>query len=324
MKLNFLSVSLILILLIAVFIIIPFWKPIIWGIVLSIVFFPAKVFINKIIKNDLIASLLVLILMVIVVMVPFLILIVVSGSQINAIIEFISNALKSYSNTTLPYIGKLSYYLNGNLQNILTFASKNALNIFSYTYKTITDIIFAFLVGFYLIKDKDKFLAYIEGFVKDKGTFQILIDTIRQSLKATLVGGLTIALLQGFLIAVGFLIAGIGGFFIWIIVGAIVSFVPMVGTALVWLPAGVYFLLIGSYFKGVFLIIWGGIFVGSVDNYIRPLLIGSYMNIHPLLLFFSIMGGVVLFGLVGLLVGPIVVSLADASLSVYKNKILDK
>ncbi|WP_086033996.1 AI-2E family transporter [Desulfurella amilsii] len=320
MKLNFLNLSLITILLLSAVVIAPFWKPILWGIVLAIIFTPLKTYVQKIIKGELLASVIVLVFMIILILLPFVFLVTVSSSQINSIANFTKKAILEYANFNLPFLGSIKQYTaNLNVQ-ILDFLTKNAFSVFSYTYKTITDLIFALLVAFYLIKDKDKFLDYITSFIKDKQTFEKLKDTIRLSLKATLIGGFIIALIQGFLCALGFLIVGIGGFFIWMALGAVISFVPVVGTALLWAPASVYFLLTGSYLKGIFLLVWGGIFVGSVDNYVRPLLIGSYMSIHPLLLFFSIMGGIVFFGLIGIFIGPIIISLADAVLNVYKKE----
>ncbi|OSS41761.1 putative membrane protein [Desulfurella amilsii] len=287
---------------------------------LAIIFTPLKTYVQKIIKGELLASVIVLVFMIILILLPFVFLVTVSSSQINSIANFTKKAILEYANFNLPFLGSIKQYTaNLNVQ-ILDFLTKNAFSVFSYTYKTITDLIFALLVAFYLIKDKDKFLDYITSFIKDKQTFEKLKDTIRLSLKATLIGGFIIALIQGFLCALGFLIVGIGGFFIWMALGAVISFVPVVGTALLWAPASVYFLLTGSYLKGIFLLVWGGIFVGSVDNYVRPLLIGSYMSIHPLLLFFSIMGGIVFFGLIGIFIGPIIISLADAVLNVYKKE----
>ncbi|AHF98163.1 hypothetical protein DESACE_08120 [Desulfurella acetivorans A63] len=320
MKLNFLSFSLVATIILSVLIIIPFWKPILWGIVLAIVFMPVKVYTQKFVKSDLWASLIVLFIMLILILLPFVFLIGISSSQINSILEFSKKAIAEYSNFNLPFFGFVKDYTANINAQIMDFLTKNAISIFSYTYKTITDLIFALLVSFYIIKDKDKFLNYIESFIQDKKTFEKLKQTIKLSLKATLIGGVIIALIQGILCAVGFLIVGISGFFIWIGLGAIVSFVPVVGTALLWAPASLYFLITGSYIKGLFLLVWGGVFVGSVDNYIRPLLIGSYMSIHPLVLFFSIMGGIVFFGLIGIFVGPIIVSLADAVLNVYKKE----
>jgi predicted PurR-regulated permease PerM len=320
MKLNFLNVSLITILLLCAVVIAPFWKPILWGIVLAIIFTPLKVYMQRFIKSELLSSLTVLVFMIVLILLPFVFLITISSSQINSILDFTRKAILEYANFNLPFFGSIKQYTANFNAQIIDFLTKNALSVFSYTYKTITDLVFALLVAFYLIKDKDRFLVYIASFINDKQTFEKLKDTIRLSLKATLIGGVIIALIQGFLCALGFFIVGIGGFFIWTALGAIISFVPVVGTSLLWAPASIYFLLTGSYLKGIFLLVWGGIFVGSVDNYVRPLLIGSYMSIHPLLLFFSIMGGIVFFGLIGIFVGPIIISLADAVLSVYKKE----
>ncbi len=320
MKLNFLNFALITIIVLSALIIAPFWRPILWGMVLAIIFSPLKTHLQKFFKNEFLASFGVLFLMIVLILLPFTFLITISGSQVNSIVDFTKKALSQYSNFNIPYLGTIGHFSDNISSQIMSFLTKNAISIFSYTYKTVSDLVFALLVAFYLIKDKDKFLDYLTSFIKDKQTFEKLKNTVRLSLRATLIGGVIIAFIQGVLCAFGFLIVGIGGFFIWVIVGAIASFLPVVGTALMWAPAGLYFLLTGSYVKGVFLLIWGALFVGSVDNYVRPLLIGSYISIHPLILFFSIMGGVVFFGLIGIFVGPIVVSLADAVLSVYKNE----
>lgn len=320
MKFNFLNIVLSLVLVLTALIIAPFWKSILWGVILSIIFFPLKIYFQKFIKNNSLASLIVIFMMLIIILIPVAFLFVFSSSQVDLAINFIKSASKGYSDINIPYLGPVRNYLASINGEIINFFNKHALNIFSYTYNSITNLVFAFLIAFYLIKDGEKFLDYIGSFIKDKEIFMELRNTIKTSLKATLVGGFIIAFLQGFLCALGFLFVGIGGFFIWVIVGAIVSFVPVVGMALMWLPASVYFLLMGSYVKGIFLIIWGSLFVGSVDNYVRPLLIGTYMRIHPLLLFFGIMGGIVLFGFIGIFVGPIVISLADSILRVYKKE----
>lgn len=226
MKLNFLNLSLFIIALLSIFIIAPFWKPILWGVVLAIIFSPLKLYLQRFFKSELLSSFAVLFLMVVLILLPFIFLITISSSQVNSIVDFTKHALSQYSNFNIPYIGSIKNVGDNINAQIMGFLTKNAISVFSYTYKTISDLIFALLVAFYLIKDKDKFLDYLASFIEDQQTFEKLKNTVRTSLRATLIGGVIIAFIQGILCALGFLIVGIGGFFIWVIIGAIVSFLP--------------------------------------------------------------------------------------------------
>ncbi|PYX26894.1 MAG: hypothetical protein DMG82_00235 [Acidobacteria bacterium] len=89
---------------------------------------------------------------------------------------------------------------------------------------------------------------------------------------------------------------------------AVCSLIPIVGTMLVWLPTGIYLMATGHLWKGIILILWGALVVGTIDNIIRPLVIGSKVELHPLLLLFSLLGGLQVFGFIGIFIGPVVIS----------------
>jgi predicted PurR-regulated permease PerM len=93
-----------------------------------------------------------------------------------------------------------------------------------------------------------------------------------------------------------------------------------VGTAIIWLPASVYLLLSGKMIAGIFLIVWGVVVIGLADNFIRPLLMKGKAALHPLLILFSILGGVAAFGLFGILLGPLAISLCTVFLQVYAKE----
>jgi len=135
---------------------------------------------------------------------------------------------------------------------------------------------------------------------------------------ATFTGSLAVALVQGALGGLGFWIFGIGAPLVWGAGMALSSLVPVVGTALVWGPVVVYYLLTGSVVKGLVMLVVFGFVVGSVDNILKPILIQRGMEIHTLWVFVSVIGGLSVFGFLGLVLGPFLFTILVVLLEIYK------
>ena len=123
--------------------------------------------------------------------------------------------------------------------------------------------------------------------------------------------GLT-ALVQGMLVGVGFWIAGLPSPLVFGVVAALVALIPMVGSALVWVPGALFLAARGEYGYAIFLAAWGAVVVGMVDNFLRPMLISGRADVPTLAVFVGVMGGLAGFGFIGLFVGPIVLGLLVA------------
>lgn len=123
--------------------------------------------------------------------------------------------------------------------------------------------------------------------------------------------GLT-ALVQGILVGVGFLIAGLPSPLVFGVLAALFALVPFVGTVIIWGPAAIYLAARGEVGQAIFLAAWGVIVVGMVDNFLRPLLISGRASVPTLAVFVGVMGGLSAFGFIGLFLGPIVLGLLVA------------
>lgn len=123
--------------------------------------------------------------------------------------------------------------------------------------------------------------------------------------------GLT-ALVQGILLGIGFAIAGLPSPLVFGVLGAMFALVPVVGTAIIWVPAALWLLAQGETAYAVFMLAWGVVVVGSVDNFLRPILISGRVEVPTLAVFIGVMGGLSAFGFVGLFLGPIVLGLVVA------------
>jgi predicted PurR-regulated permease PerM len=141
--------------------------------------------------------------------------------------------------------------------------------------------------------------------------------------RATIKGTVVIGILQGGLAGLAFAVAGIQAAAFWGTIMAVLSIIPGIGSALVWLPASVILIAGGSYIKGAGLAVFCGVVVGSVDNLIRPRLVGKDTEMHDLLILFGTLGGILMFGMVGIILGPIIAALFVTVWEIYGEAFRD-
>jgi predicted PurR-regulated permease PerM len=141
-----------------------------------------------------------------------------------------------------------------------------------------------------------------------------LFRTVHHSVVANVYGVLAVALGQGLFLGLGFWFVGVRSPVLWGAIGGLASIIPVVGSPLVWVPVVVAFVFMGAYWKALLLGLWGTLIVGSVDNVLRPFVVGARDKQHPMLIALAAIGGTYAFGVLGILLGPLVVSLVAALL----------
>lgn len=128
--------------------------------------------------------------------------------------------------------------------------------------------------------------------------------------RAVVFGTVVTALVQGAMLGIGFWITGLPSPLVFGVLSAVASFVPLIGTALIWVPAAIYLFAQGVMWKTIFLVAWSAVVVGSADNFLRPLLVSGKSQIGTLTVFFGGLGGLAAFGFIGLFLGPVILALA--------------
>ncbi|MFA4917414.1 MAG: AI-2E family transporter [Syntrophales bacterium] len=182
-----------------------------------------------------------------------------------------------------------------------------------------------FYILFFFVRDGDKFLRIVNRFLPlENGMGKMFYERFAITARATMKATLIIGGLQGILGGFVFFIAGIERASIWGIVMVFFSLVPGVGCSIIWAPAGVIMLLTGHTWEGILILISGAAVIGTVDNLLRPVLIGKDVQLHPLLIFLSTLGGIALFGISGFIIGPIIASLFLTSWKMYEHFYRDK
>jgi predicted PurR-regulated permease PerM len=163
---------------------------------------------------------------------------------------------------------------------------------------------------FFFLTDGDKLLRKIMFYIPlPEQDERRMANKFVSVTRATLKGTLLIGVLQGTMAGAGFAAAGIDGALFWGTVMTLLSIIPGIGTALVWVPAVVVLLVTGEVGWGIGLAVWCALVVGSVDNVLRPRLVGRDTQMHELMILFGTLGGILMFGVLGFIVGPIVAAL---------------
>lgn len=200
--------------------------------------------------------------------------------------------------------------------------SQNVLGLLQSAYQGITNFVFwvfvMFFTLFYFLIDGKRALKYLMMLspLRDEHD-RLLIKKFVSISRATLKGTLVVGIIQGLLGGITFWIAGIPSPAIWGIVMVLLSVIPLVGSTILWIPAGIILLLLGDVWQGIFVLAVGAGIISTVDNILRPKLVGKDTQMHPLMVFFATLGGISLFGLPGFIIGPIIVSLFLALGEIY-------
>lgn len=203
------------------------------------------------------------------------------------------------------------------ISSLLGFASGLLKNVFI----SLFNVLVMLAILFFIYRDGRRLEEEFWGVIPLPGADKkALKDNLSRVLTAGVIGILGTCLVQGFLGGIGFWIGGLPSPVLFGSLMAISALVPFVGTALFWLPGGIYLLLAGKTLKGVFLLVWGVLVVGSADNVVRPLLIGGKADLPISLMALGAIGGFAAFGLIGVVVGPLILSISLVLLDIYKAR----
>jgi len=214
-------------------------------------------------------------------------------------------------------VADISSSLGPNMQEIISFIATNIITGLSNLVSKIPSLFIAsfifFISLFYFLRDGERFTNWIETTlpIPRRKKMQI-INHIRQNVDAFVHVTLLIGILQAIIAGVGFLIFGVEYPFLAGAVAGLLSLFPIVGPYFLYGPVGVYLIFSGNTTAGIGILAYGFILGSILDYAARPLLLGRKANIHPLIIFLGVFGGLSMLGLIGVIIGPIILSIASA------------
>jgi predicted PurR-regulated permease PerM len=185
----------------------------------------------------------------------------------------------------------------------------------------LANVFITLFISFYFFRDGEKLITKIRKMVPLSERYvDALIFRFVAVSRATIKGTAVIGLIQSTLGALTLWIFGVGSPLLWFVVMLIISFIPIVGAWLVMHPAAIVQILLGNYWQGIGIFLVTVIVISSVDNVIRPRLVGQFSGLHDLIIFFSALGGIKMFGPLGVLVGPVVAAFFVTLLEIYSEE----
>jgi len=319
----------------------PFLTSIFWAILLAMVFYPLFQRLQRLLnKREVLCAMTMTLLVILVIILPSSLLMVSLANEVVGVYHWVEEMIKTGRLQShleqikeIPILkwiwGRLYQYgdvsqtnptdfLLKNLQQVSTFLFNQTSKIFKGLSTFIIGFFFTLLSLYYLFKDGARLLERLKEIVPIPSEERdLLIFRFKQMVYATIYGGIVVAIIQGALGGIIFWILGISSPVLWGTAMAFLSFIPIGGTALIWGPAAILLLVQGAFLKGIILLLLGIFGISMADNFLRPLFISSRTNIHPLLLFFAVLGGIQVFGLIGLVMGPLIATLCLTLIEIY-------
>lgn len=191
---------------------------------------------------------------------------------------------------------------------------------------TVTAAVNGFLMivsVYYLYLDGPELLHRLMRLIPMNDEYErALFKEFRSTVIAVFFGTAVVAVVQGALTWLVLAIVGVSSAVLWGFIATVLSFLPMVGPALVWLPAAIILFVGGNTWQGIVVAAWGTLVISIVDNILRPLLVKGRLRLHPLMVFLTLFGGLVVFGAIGFVLGPIIASLCMVLLRIWERDFL--
>lgn len=314
----------------------PFLLAIAWAIVLFVLFFPLYVFIRRYVKNSSLASLLTLMIIIVLVAGPLTYLSILLVQQIGALATFLAGGKISLIDLLqhpiiITILEKLTSFLEMDPESLQKAIGQEishwGMNIVSglgvglrNVVKAIFDLVLISLTIFFLFKDAPALFNRVYQYLPfNEEQKQKIIKQAQDIIVSTIYGGVIIALCQGTIGGLAFSFLGIPSPVLWGFAMAIASFLPLVGTSIIWVPACIYLYFQGAMIKAIVLAIIGAAGISSIDNFLRPIIIGHRTRLPFILIFFSVLGGIKFFGLIGFVMGPLVIAVFLSVLEILRS-----
>ena len=324
----------------------PFLTAILAGIIFSYIFYPLYLRIYKKIANKNVASLITssLVILMIILTLFFLLNIVSKEAYTTYLLsrqkvvsgQFISECQPADKSVckTLNYFAdkandpRVKYYFDTTVKGVTTKITESISNILFSIPIFLLDIFIILFVMFFLLKDGEVFVDKVERIMPLKGEYrEHVFKKLNDMAYAVIYGSIIIAIIQGTLAGLGFFIFGLPSPLLWGTVMMFASLIPYIGSSIVWFPASLILIFEGYInletnliIKGILLIIYGIFVVGTIDNILKPKIIGSKGGLHPVLVLLGVVGGLKFLGFVGVIVGPIILAMLVTFINIYEEE----
>ena len=314
----------------------PFTNVILWAAVLAIVFYPMHRRIRARVANPSAAAILSMVLVVVLILLPATFITIAVVRELAGVADNLQADMQRLSSgSTTAGLGwvldRLRVYVDidaaaaqrflaERLQSLGGALAASTLLVVGGAVGAVVQMVLVIFTLFYMFRDGDRIRhAMYETLPLERIQMQDITIRTRDVIAATIYGVLVISAIQGTLGTIIFWVLGLPSPLLWGVVMFFLSMIPIAGAFLVWVPAAIYLALTGAYVKALILVLWGLLVIGSIDNFLSPRLVGRRARLHELLIFFSVLGGLQVFGVLGVVLGPVVVAITLAIIEMLRQ-----
>ncbi len=315
----------------------PFVNVIVWATVLAIAFYPVHERLVRRTHRPSLSALLTSGLVVVTIVIPLLVVTALVVNEVVGLQGYVQQAFKgglapeslapvrTFADWVMRHLGldpsRIVETVTQHASEIAQLAAAYALALATNVTGAIVSFVFIIFTIFFLFRDGVRMASRIPDFLPfDRARSEAVLRRIRDVIYASVYGVLVIAAIQGLLMGLSFSALGIPSAALWGVITVVTSVIPLLGAGAVWGPGALYLLLTGQWVKAILLIAWGAAVVSSVDNFLRPKLVGGRVGLSELVIFFSVLGGIQVFGVLGIVVGPVVFAIAGSLIEVLSER----
>lgn len=328
------GITLVIIAVLILFVIIPYLTAIITAGLLAYILYPLYSKLNAKIKKPNTSALIVSISMIFIALLPFLALIQITTDETQAAYNIArerlgNSTLENYCETSTTVVCMFSdlltmveaeesiqRFVKNAYESMSNYLLKIGSNFIVAIPSFVLNIFIVIFITYYLLKDGKNLVHKLFDIIPIRKKYKTMVKGRFSSvMRGVLFGQIYVALIQGGLAAIGYFIFGINAAIFWGLVTALFALVPLVGTAIVWVPASFSLILrgilesSGELWMGIGLFLYCALLVSTIDNFLRPKLISAESKSHPVVVLLGVLGGIKTFGIIGILVGPLILSM---------------
>lgn len=319
-------------------VLLPFYGTLLWSVIVALLFAPLhRRLLGRMRHRRTLAALLTTLTAVVIVVVPFVLLSATLANEAAGLyariqsgdisptpyLRGVFDALPRWAATLLEHFGLVDFdtlqrWLSIKLEQASGFVATQAFSLGQNTFGFAASLLITPYLAFFLIRDGDRIVhAMRRALPLTPAHKQELLDKFSAVIRSTVRGNMIVAAIQGALGGLAFWFLGVRGALLWAVVMAFLSLLPAIGAALVWLPVAIWFFATGAIWQSIALAAWGIFVIGLVDNLLRPILVGKATLMPDYVVMITTLGGIVLFGINGFVLGPVIAAMFFAVWHLY-------
>jgi predicted PurR-regulated permease PerM len=310
---------------------VPFLAPLAFALALAVLFTPFQKWLETKLKRPAVAAVVSTLVIGLIVVVPLTFvgeqLVVQAARSAEVVQARVKSGEWRQSLQTQPLLASLvdaveqRIDLPGTIKSLTTWLSTTAGSIVKGSVVQLIGICLTFYLLFFFLRDRQEALRTLKALSPlTESEMETVFTRVGDTIYATVYGTLAVSAVQGLLGGLMFWWLDLSAPLLWGVVMALLAVVPVLGAFAVWLPAAIFLALEGNWSDALILTAWGMFVVGTIDNLLRPVLMGNRLKLHTVLVFISIVGGLILFGPAGLILGPVSLTVTMVLLEIWRNR----